>query len=111
VCAILNAPALAVGLEPRLGWQFLQREVGDETDSFVLAPNVLTNHQGGLGGEGEADILSGNGAAFQGAAFARPPVFLYGARPGGSRGQRGKNPPAVAELFSQCSGARWVGCF
>ena len=111
VGAILNAPALAVGLEPRLGWEFLWRKVGDETDRFVFAPHVLTGHQSGLGGEGKADILSGNGAAFQGAALAHPLIFLHGARPGGRRGQRGKNPPAVPELSFRCSGARWVGCF
>ena len=111
VGAILDAPALAIGLEPRLGREFLWRAVGDETDRFVFASHVLTAHQGGLGGEGEADILSRNGAAFQGAALRYPLVFLHGARPGESRGQRGKNPPAVPELFFQCSGARWVGCF
>jgi hypothetical protein len=64
-----------------------------------------------LGGEREADVLSRHRAAFQSPALAHPLVGLHGARPGGRRGQRGKNPPAGPEPFSQCSGARWVGCF
>ena len=109
--AILDAPALAVGLEPGLGWEFLRREVGDEADRFIFAPHVLTGHQGGLGGEGKADILSRNWAAFQSAALVDPFISLHGARPGGRRGQRGKTPPAVPELSFRGSGARWVGCF
>ena len=50
VRAILDAPSLAIGPEPRLGREFLGREVSDETDGFVLAPDVLTCHQGDLGG-------------------------------------------------------------
>jgi hypothetical protein len=41
VAGVLDAPALAIGLEPGLGGQFLLGKVGDQSDRFIFAPGVL----------------------------------------------------------------------
>lgn len=94
VRAVLDAPGLAIGLESGRRRQFLRSEVGDEPDDFVLAPAVLTAHQGDLGGEGEADVLGGGGTALQRAALGHPFILLHRACPGRGRRYMGKNPRA-----------------
>lgn len=40
---IFNTPGLAVGLEPPCGGELSLGEVGDETDGFVFASDVLAD--------------------------------------------------------------------
>lgn len=90
--AVLNAPSLAVGLEPLDGGQLSRRQIRDEADGLSFAPDVLTSQLGGLGGEGKADIFGGDRAALQGAAFGYALILFGRARPSGGGLQRGKNP-------------------
>lgn len=81
--SVFDAPGQAIGFEPLCRVQSFGCQVGDKADGFVFASNVLPCQQGGLSGEGKADVLRRNGAASQRAALGNAFILLYGACLGG----------------------------
>jgi hypothetical protein len=96
--AVFNPPPLSVDFEPLRGRELVGREVGDQADGFIFASDMLAGYQSDLGGKGEPDVFSGDGATLQGAAFRNSLVFFESACPRGCRLQRGKNPSVEREL-------------
>ena len=97
--AVFNSPPLSVDFEPLRGRELVGREVGDQADGFIFASGMLAGDQSDLGGKGEPDVFSGDGATLQGAALGNCLVFFEGACPRGCRLQRGKNPLVERERF------------
>lgn len=97
------AKTAPVQLQPLLGVQLLWWGAGDERDVFIVAAFGLAQQTGGLGGEGKADLFSGDrlgeDRAIDQAAFLTP----LGAALSGRRMPRGGNPPGGRGVASRCS--------
>jgi hypothetical protein len=109
--SVFDAPSQAVAFEPLRCGQLVRGQIGDQSHGFVFASDMLPSQQGYLGSKGESDVLRSRGATFQGATFRNAFILFERAGPGGSRGQRGKNPSVGRGRFSQCFGAGWADCF
>jgi len=92
VKAALDAPGLAVELEPASGGQFRDVQTGDETDLLGLVPLEVTAQAGDLGSEGKADLLSARGSRAQGTIFPTAFAGFDGPSLCGRGVFRGENP-------------------
>ena len=120
-----DAPVAAVQSEPAGGIEAIGWHAAQQGDALGLAALDFTPQARGLGGEGEAGLLGGDGGALQDAGFAPAPVALAGAGEGFAlgtdfalcgglcaprRGLREKKRPAVRARCARCSASPWAGC-
>ena len=80
---VLDSPRPTVGLEPALRVECIRRQIGDEADGLVFAADMLTGQQGGLCGEGKANIFGSDRAALEGAALGNTSILFERPCPGG----------------------------
>jgi hypothetical protein len=89
----LDAPGLAVELQPGGSVEFSRREVGDEADRLGLVTLEVAPDAGDLGGKGEADLFGIDCRGAEAALLAAALVKLNGACLGGGGLVEGGNPP------------------
>ena len=92
VKAALDAPGLAVELQPSSSGQLGDVQAGDEADLLGLVPLEVTAQAGDLRSEGKADLLSARGSRAQATIFPAALAGLDGASLGGCGVLRGGNP-------------------
>jgi len=79
VQAVLNAPVLAVELEPAGRGQLLRRTAGHQGYGFGWVAIDFAAQARGLGGQGEASLLGGDRGGVDGAGFRAAFVAFVGA--------------------------------
>ena len=90
-----NVPVAAIESEPAGGIQALWWQAGQQGHSLRLLPLDFATQAGGLGHEGEAGLLGGDGCALEDADFV--PAFV--------------SFPAASLGFSLSTDFGRVGCF
>ena len=108
--AAFDPPALAIEEQPLLSLEPLARGAGDQAHFFVIATLGLTQQAGGLGREGEADVLGGDGGGADDPILVTALVLLLGTGLGGRGVLRGENPLGERQpSFLRWPGG-WAGC-
>src|SRR6185295_5491090 len=105
----LDAPALAVEMQPLSGLEPLRRSTGDQRHFFVFATFGLAQEPRRLMGKGKADILRTNGHSANDPVFRTAFVVLLGASLSRRRFIWGENPLAERQPFFECWPAEWAG--
>ena len=107
---VFNAPAKSIELEPFLSGQFGGLRTGHQRNQFLFAAFDLSQEQGGLFGQGKANLLGPQRRGADGPALRTALVDFLGAGLGRRGLQRGENRPQGPRSASGCSGARWPDC-
>ena len=109
VKATLDAPALAVEVQPSCGIEPVSGGTGDQSHFFVLAAFGLSQQPRRLGGKRKSYVLSGDGGGANDTVF-RPSLVLLLRAGLRRRGMfRGENPLGQRLLFSEGWPREWAG--
>ena len=107
--AVLDVPGLPVEAQPVLRIQARGLGAGHERHQFVFAALGLAQEQGGLLGQGKADLLTAEGLGANAAAFLAAFIDFLCTRRRRRRLQRGENPSRDCGMASASICLRTVG--
>ena len=107
--ATLDAPALAVEMQPLGSLEPLRRSTGDQGHFFIFATLGLAQQTRRLMGQRKADILRTNGRSANDPVFRTALVVLLRTSLSRRRFIWGENPLAERRPCSECGPAEWAG--